>query len=429
MSAAPPGARSAHDKRTLAAGMVGNVIEWYDFTLYGYLAVILSQVFFPSQDPTASLIATYGVFAAGFVMRPLGGVLFGHLGDTLGRKPVLMISVAMMVLPTLLLGVLPTYADWGIWASISLLAIRLVQGLSVGGEFSGSVTYLVETAPANKRGFAASWANMGSAFGMLLGAGTPALTIWILGHEETAAWGWRIPFLLGGLLGIGALLLRRGLPEVPEKRKKVRSSRQDHPIVSVFRLERATLAKVMLFCCGYGIFFYIPFVYLPSWLALYTKIELHQALFIATLGIALQVCLIPWLAHLSDRWIRRTHLLSISYFVTCLATIPLYAWSGSGSLWVANLVILTFSVLIAVSLATAPATLAEAFDRPHRLTGYSLAFNSGIGIAGGTAPMIATWLIHETGMPLVPAYYLAIWALIGGLAILSLKDRSREPLR
>jgi MHS family proline/betaine transporter-like MFS transporter len=188
-------------RTALLAGFIGNVVEWYDFALYGYMAGIIAVLFFPEQSTTAGLIATYGIFAAGFLMRPIGSAVFGWLGDTIGRSRTMMISVIMMVVPTVLLGVLPTHETIGIWAPMLLVIIRLVQGLSVGGEFSSSVTYLVETAEDGQRGFAGSWANTGSMVGMLLGAGAAALLTGLLSADEVTSWGWRIPFLLGGIIG------------------------------------------------------------------------------------------------------------------------------------------------------------------------------------------------------------------------------------
>ncbi|GAB5467793.1 MAG: MFS transporter [Rhodospirillales bacterium] len=423
------GEENSHSKKTLAAGMVGNVIEWYDFTLYGYLAVVISQLFFPHENPTVSLLATYGVFAAGFLMRPLGAALFGYLGDTLGRKPVLMLSVMMMVVPTLLLGILPTYADWGIWASICLVLIRLIQGISVGGEFSGSVTYLVETAPTAKRGFAGSWANMGSVTGMLLGAGTPALVIWVLGQPETNEWGWRLPFLFGGVIGLLALFLRHDLPEPAPTEKEIEGREGMHPIRRLLKEEPGVFIRMALFSISYGAVFYLPLVYLPTWLSLYTPIKLHEALFIVTLGMVVQLALIPSLAILSDRAIRRTHLLALVFLVIAVAAVPLFSWASDGLVWEAVVVFLVFSALIATPLAVAPTTYAEAFDRSHRLTGYSVSFNVGFAVGGGTAPLVATWLIAQSGDKFTPAIYLAALALLGVIVMIMTKDRSREPLR
>jgi MHS family proline/betaine transporter-like MFS transporter len=205
----------AQQRQARLAGIIGNVVEWYDFALYGYLAVVIGKLFFPAENPTASLLASYGVFAAGFVMRPVGAAVFGWLGDTIGRGRTMLISVAMMAFPTIAFGLLPDYQTIGIAAPILLILIRLVQGLSVGGEFSSSVTYLVETAPDDRRGRAGSWANVGSMTGMLLGSAAAALVMSVFQQAAFESWGWRLPFLFGGILGLCAILLRRHLPKSP----------------------------------------------------------------------------------------------------------------------------------------------------------------------------------------------------------------------
>jgi len=418
-------------KKTIAAGAVGNVIEWYDFSLYGYMASIIATLFFPHENPTVSLIATYGVFAAGFLMRPLGAFVFGHLGDTVGRKAVLVISVLMMVLPTILLGILPTFETWGIWATICLVLIRLVQGLSVGGEFSGSATYLVETAPDGRRGFSGSWANIGALTGMLLGALTPAATIGILGEQTVDDWAWRIPFLLGGVIGVVALLMRRSLPEPDDgaDEEDIEKREGEHPLRTLMRDEPWVMLRTIIYTAGYGVLFYIPLVYLPTWLSLYTPIKLHEALFIATAAMGLQVFVIPFAGIVSDVVIKRKYLLAATFLTMAVVVVPLYTLAGHGELWQAITALLLFAALVGIPLGVTPALMAEAFDRNHRLTGYSVSFNVGFGVAGGTAPMIATWLISETGDKLTPAYYLIACAVISTVALLMMKDWSRQPLR
>ncbi|MEC9312754.1 MAG: MFS transporter, partial [Pseudomonadota bacterium] len=198
-------------RHRIMAGFIGNVVEWYDFALYGYLAGIIAPVFFPSQDPTAGLIATYGIFAAGFLMRPLGAAVFGWFGDRYGRARTMQISVAMMALPTLLLGLLPTYAQVGVLAPVLLVLVRILQGISVGGEFSSSATYLVETAPTGRRGLTGSWANIGSMTGSLLGVGAATLVTTLFDAQTMQDGAWRLPFLGGALLGVTAILMRRNL--------------------------------------------------------------------------------------------------------------------------------------------------------------------------------------------------------------------------
>lgn len=415
--------------RATAAGAAGNVIEWYDFSLYGYMAAVLSQLFFPHEDQLVSLIATYGVFAAGFIMRPLGGFVFGHIGDVIGRKQALVFSVLLMVVPTILLGLLPTYDQWGVWAAVCLVLIRMLQGLSVGGEFSGSATYLAETAPPGRRGFAASWANIGSMVGMLLGAATPAIMLSLLSTADVNAWGWRIPFLFGGVLGVIALLLRRGLPEPEADDAETAKRVGEHPIRSLVRDEPIAMTQAVIYAAGYGVLFYIAMVYLPTWLSIYTSIKLHEALFIATAAMLLQVVIIPIAAWASDALVKRKILLTGTFLVMATIVAPLYALAGQGAHWEAVMVLLVFAAIVAIPLGVTPALMAETFDRSHRLTGYSLSFNLGFGIAGGTAPMVATWLIHQSGDSLSPAYYLIGCAVVAAVTLLTMRDRSRAPLR
>ncbi|WP_462320566.1 MFS transporter [Halochromatium sp.] len=426
--------------RPLLAGAVGNVIEWYDFSLYGYMAAVLSGLFFPHEDRLVSLIATYGVFAAGFLARPLGAFLFGHLGDRIGRKAVLVVSVLLMVLPTILLGLLPTYAQWGVWAAICLVGVRILQGLSVGGEFSGSATYLAETAAPGRRGFAASFANVGSMAGMLLGAVVPAVTLALLTDAEVEAWGWRIPFLLGGVIGLVALLLRQGLPE-PEpapgaedgpaahQAMPVSGAPPEAPIRSLLRHEPIATLRAILYAGGYGVAFYIPMVYMPTWLSIYTDIALHEALFIVTASMLLQALLIPLAGLASDRLMPRTLLLAWVFGLLALLVAPLYLLAGGGAEWQAIAALLVFAALLAIPLGVTPSLMAETFHRRHRLTGYSVSFNIGYGVAGGTAPMVATWLIHASGYKLAPAFYMVLCALVAVATLVSMKDWSRSALR
>lgn len=200
-------------KTVIIAGIIGNIMEWYDFALYGYMAAIISLLFFPNQTKFLSLLSTYGIFAVGFVMRPIGAAVFGWLGDTIGRSRTMLISVIVMMIPTFALGLLPTYSNVGIWAPILLIIMRLVQGFSVGGEFSSSVTYLVETSAPSKRGLSGSWSNLGSGMGMLLGSLVAASVTSILSADALNSWGWRLPFLLGGILGSASIILRKNLPD------------------------------------------------------------------------------------------------------------------------------------------------------------------------------------------------------------------------
>jgi len=417
-------------KRTaLLAGFIGNVVEWYDFALYGYMAGIIAVLFFPEQSTTAGLIATYGIFAAGFLMRPLGSAVFGWLGDTIGRSRTMMISVIMMVVPTVCLGVLPTHETIGVWAPVLLVIIRLVQGLSVGGEFSSSVTYLVETAEDGRRGYAGSWANTGSMVGMLLGAGAAASLTGLLSAEQVTSWGWRIPFLLGGLIGGLAIFLRRKLPQSQHFKRHDRERAQTSPLIQAFTTNRLEMIQACLFASAYGVLFYIPLVYLPEWLHDQTGMARHLALQINTGGTALLLLLIPVSGWLGDRFIRRTHFIAAAMLCMAVLAIPLYTWLLGDGMWGAIIVQATMVVLLAVPLGSAPAMFVELFPAADRLSGYSVSYNLGLGVIGGATPMFATWLIDASGFTIAPAWMLVVASLLAFTVMLWIKDRSREPLR
>src|SRR5665647_1809754 len=271
----------SRDKRrsVIVAGIIGNVVEWYDFALYGYMATIISLLFFPNQSRMLALLSTYGIFAVGFVMRPIGAAFFGWLGDTVGRSKTMLISVILMMIPTFALGLLPTYSSIGIMAPILLIVMRLIQGLSVGGEFSSSVTYLVETASPSKRGLSGSWSNVGGGIGMLMGSLMATLITSFLGADAVNAWGWRIPFLLGGVLGSAAAILRKKLPKSQHFINHVKSKEDSSPIKEAFSNNTKEVVQAMIFASGYGALFYLSMVYFPNWLISKTDIIWFPAIY------------------------------------------------------------------------------------------------------------------------------------------------------
>ncbi|MDE3223920.1 MAG: MFS transporter, partial [Nitrospirota bacterium] len=233
-------------KKTLLAGAIGNVLEWYDFALYGYFAPVFASLFFPSDRPSASLISAFGVFAVGFLARPLGALLFGHLGDTLGRRTALAWSVLLMAVPTCLMGLLPTYEAIGAAAPLALTLCRFLQGLSVGGEFTGSATFLVEHAAATRRGYVGSWAGFSAQVGALLGSGVGALLATSLTAEALHQWGWRIPFIMGGFSAVAGWYVRTRAPESPDFDAIRRAGGlASSPIRDVCLTQRPAVAKVI----------------------------------------------------------------------------------------------------------------------------------------------------------------------------------------
>ena len=417
-----------HAPLSVIAGTVGNLMEWYDFALYGFFAPVISGLFFPNERALVALIATFGIFAAGFVMRPLGGLIFGFIGDRYGRSVVLVLSTIMMGGATFCLGLLPTHAQIGLWAPVLLVVVRLVQGLSVGGEFSGSVTYMVETSPLHKRGLSGSWANVGSMVGTLLGSGFAALMESSLSHTAMLEWGWRLPFLTGGVLAVGAYFLTRRLPDSPHMSHHEEQHQTDSPLREIFRRNRRETLLAVLFAAGYGVLFYLPLVYLPTYAHAVAGFDNGRALWINALGLLITIPLIPLSGWLSDHfWRRRTMIVALNLAVAA-AAVPLFILSRQGlpGLAAAQLI---FAALVSVPMGTAPALMVELFPVSDRLTGYSLAYNLGLGVAGGTAPMIATWLISATGLSLAPGAYLLAATLLSAGAVYRMQDRSRESLR
>jgi MHS family proline/betaine transporter-like MFS transporter len=422
----PP--QKKHSLGTLIAGVIGNLMEWYDFALYGYFASVLSRLFFPGDDPVAATLATWAVFAAGFVMRPLGSAIFGYIGDRWGRRRALLISVIFMGVPTFSLGLLPTYQMVGLAAPVLLLVIRLLQGLSVGGEFSSSVTYVVETSPVNRRGLSGSWANVGSMSGMLLGSALATLVTNVFDASFVDSWGWRLPFLFGGVIAVCAVFLRRGLS--PSQLFKEHEARHENrsPIKVVFRQNRAQLLQAFFFAAGYATLFYIPFVYLPDYLSQYANIPIAEGLRINTFNTAALLLLIPLAGYLSDRFIRRRKLLLMAFGLVAVLAYPLFLLFANASFTAVLLGQLVFTLLIAVPLGTVPAMMVELFPTRDRLSGYSISYNTAMAVIGGSTPIIATWLISQTGFILAPAIYLAALALVSVAALFFVRDRSREPL-
>lgn len=417
-----------HLRSNIAAGFIGNVVEWYDFALYGYMAGVIAPLFFPAGDRALSLIAAYGVFAAGFVMRPLGAVFFGWIGDRFSRQAALLSSVILMAIPTVLLGLLPTYAQAGLIAPVLLIILRMVQGLSVGGEFASSVTYLAETAEPGRRGLTTSWANFGSMTGMLAGVFAAALTTTWTEPQTLLDWGWRLPFLFGGVLGVTSIWMRRNLKD----RTKLRCHAETRPATSPLRLalvrDRRITLTTIVFAAGYSVGFYIVLVYTPQWLAENGLMPRDEALRINTIATFGQLILIPLAGFAGDRFLRRRSLLLLGLGGLALSIWPLYAWMMSGTMLSIVVSHAVLFVLIAIPLGSAPAMFAEAFPASDRLSGYAVSFNIGVGVIGGMTPMMSVWLQRVTGWQTAPALYLLVMATAGIAALSMMPDRSREAL-
>ena len=412
-------------RRTIVAGIVGNVLEWYDFAVYGFFAPIIATLFFPSADPVASLVAAFGAFAAGFMARPFGGLVFGYIGDRFGRRATLVWSVILMAVPTCIVGVLPGHASIGAAAAILMVLMRVLQGLSVGSEYTGSVVFLVEHAPDRRRGFFGSWTIFGAVAGILLGSAISAGIHGVLSEEALHAWGWRVPFILGLVIGIVGLLIRRGLPERPAADRDLRPA---NPIIEAFRTEWRAMLRVIGFNVVNAIGFYMIFVYIATFLVKRVKIPASEALDINTISMVVLLLLIPATGALSDRVGRRPLLLCGTAGLLLFAY-PLLWLMHHPDFGLILLGQLGFAVLIGLYFGAGPAAMAEAFPARVRCSALSVGYNICLGIFGGTTPIVATYVIARTHDDLSIAWYLMLAAAISLIVALRLPETAKAPLK
>ncbi|MGH6880046.1 MFS transporter [Hypericibacter sp.] len=408
-------------RRVVAAGIVGNVMEWYDFSVYGFFARTIGNLYFPSDDPLTSLLAAFGVFAIGFLMRPLGAVLFGYIGDRVGRGPALLWSVIAMAVPTFAIGLLPTYAQIGVTASLLMLLCRIVQGLAVGGEFTSSAVFLAETAHPQRRGGASAWAPFGAVAGILLGSAVGATIMNAMPLEDVVAWGWRLPFLFGVVVGGVGFILRRRMPfDKPAATK-------GFPLLQALRVHPMQLLQVVGMSLVFAQGFYLIFVYIITWLKLFADIGASVALEINSFNMAVMLVMILGMSRLSDR-IGRKPILVGAAIGLLLFSWPLMALMQTGQIPLVILGQFGFALLIGSYGAVNPIAICEIFPRHVRCSAVSTAYNITLGIVGGTAPAVATWLIGVTGHPMLPAFYIMAGAVISVVAALSVHERARQAI-
>lgn len=415
-------------RKAVSAAALGNAMEWFDFGTYGYLAVILGEVFFPSESTTESLLKVFGVFASAFVVRPLGGLFFGPLGDKIGRNRVLVITILLMSGATFAIGLLPSYQAVGIWAPIGLIFFRLIQGFSAGGEYGGAATFMAEYAPDKKRGFLVSWLEFGTLGGYALSAILITVLTYSLSTEAMHSWGWRIPFLCAAPLGIIGLYLRLKLEDTPvfqqlEEAGKVSKS----PLRKVFVLHW----RLLLLCIGLvlvlNVAYYTVLKYLPSYLI--TRLGLSEfKSFLLSLGMLIgMMALVTFIGRLSDRVGRKPVLLAacIGFILLSYPAFYLMLMGESGLTFLGLSVLGLMVVLLAGAM---PAALPAIFPTDVRYSGFAVAYNISSALFGGTAPFMITYLISITQNNFIPAFYLMAAAAIAIVPILLIRETAKRPL-
>ena len=407
-------------RRGILAGVVGNMLEWYDFALFGFFAQQLGAHFFPSGNPTVSLLAAFGTFAAGFLMRPVGGALFGWIGDRFGRKQALIGSVLAMAFPSFLIGCLPDAKTIGIAAPIILILLRMLQGVAVGGEYMASAVSLVEGSEPGRRGYMGSWGPFGASAGTLLGSAAGAIVNAAMTPEQVMAYGWRIPFLVGILVAFGGLVIRRHYVErVPQQ------DTSEFPLGEAFRDHWKTLLHLVGLTTGISVGFYTTFVYSATWLEQTVSVPARTALEINTVAMMLLLVIIPFAGIASDR-IGRRPVLALASGGLMLLAYPLMTLMAQGrpaSIFAGQV---GLALLVGGNGAVLPAAMAELAPWRVRCTVLSVGYNISLALLGGTTPMVAAWLVSRTGFHLAPAVYLALASAVTFVAALLLPKTARH---
>jgi MFS transporter, MHS family, proline/betaine transporter len=413
-------------RQAVSAAVIGNVLEWYDFAVYGFLASIIGKTFFPSGDDVSQLLAAFAVYGVGFLARPIGGIVIGRIGDTRGRKTALILTIMLMAAGTVLIGLIPGYASIGIAGPLLVLIARLMQGFSAGGEWGGSTAFIVEWAEEGDRGFLGSFQQCSVSAGLLLGSGVAALVATLLEPATMEAWGWRVPFLLGALLGPVGIYMRRNIDETPayEKAMRTPAAAADDDVAPFWLAARAFGFTIL-----WTVAFYIFLNYMPTFIKTYAKVSSAAALWSNTIGLLVLVVAIPIMGRLSDRIGRKPLLLACCI---CFIVLPYPAFTlylSAPPLGIIIVVQVVFGLIIAMFSGAGPAAISEIFPTRIRSTWMTTGYALSVAIFGGFAPYIATWLIATTGSPISPVYYVIAAAVVSTIVIARLKETAHEPLR
>ncbi|MET7606146.1 glycine betaine/L-proline transporter ProP [Streptomyces avermitilis] len=436
-------------RRAVSAAALGNLMEWFDFGVYAYMAATLGKVFFPSSSPGAQVVASFATFAAAFVVRPLGGLIFGPLGDRIGRQRVLSATMIMMAIGTFAVGLLPSYDAIGFAAPLLLVVCRLVQGFSTGGEYAGATTYIAEYAPDTRRGFLGSWLDFGTFIGFALGSGLVTILTAGIGADGMVHGGWRIPFLLAGPLGLIGLYMRLRLEETPAFREQAEQMHrnaealgavgEEDPVEQARQSGKGRMHEIFtkhwqafLICMGlvllYNVTSYMVTSYLPTYMieTLGQSETTAQLLVLCTmLVVALTITVV---GRSSDRWGRRPMFMIGSIALVVLA-LPAILLIREGGVVLPAIGCLILGLLLVCFAGTAAATLPALFPTRLRYGALSISYNISVSLFGGTTPLIAAALVEGTGNKLVPAYYLMAAGVIGFVSSLFLHETAGKPLR
>ena len=417
--------RSLALRRAAKASFIGNFIEWFDYASYGYLATVIGLAFFPDADKPVQLMSTYAVFAMSFILRPIGAIVWGTWGDRWGRRWALSWSILIMSGSTFLIGLLPTYSVIGVAAAVGLLLLRMIQGFSASGEYAGAGTFLAEYAPPSRRGIYTSLVPASTACGLLAGSLMVTGMFTVLSDSAVNTWGWRVPFLLAGPLGLIGRYIRvhledspvyqEMLAEIPQEEK---SAGWSEPLRLLFRDHLHDTLITFGVSCLNAVAFYMLLSYMPTYVHEELGFSQDTATLATSVMLVVYIASIFFMGHMSDSFGRRRMLIAACIAFIVL-TIPLFIvmTKATGMLAVVILCQIAFAIILTANDGTLATFLAESFPTNVRYSGFALSFNGANALLGGTTPFIVTWLIKVTGSPLAPAVYLTVIALIAMVAI------------
>jgi MHS family proline/betaine transporter-like MFS transporter len=416
-------------RRAVRGAAIGNTVEWFDFAIYGFLATYIAAKFFPSGDETAALLNTFAVFAAAFFMRPLGGFFFGPLGDRIGRQRVLALVILLMSGSTFAIGLVPSYDAIGVIAPLLLLFLRCLQGFSAGGEYGSGACFLAEYAPDKHRGFVVSFLVWSVVVGFLLGSLTVTGLETLLSESAMDSYGWRIPFLIAGILGVVGLYIRLRLGDTPQfEELREEGEIASSPLKEALTTSWQPILQIAGLVVIHNVGFYVVFTFLPSYFTKTLEFTKTNAFVSITIASMVALILIPPLGALSDR-IGRKPLLIAGAVGFAVFAYPLFLLLNTGSLAAAIAAHAGLAAIEAVFVSSSLAAGAELFATRVRSSGYSIGYNVSVAIFGGTAPYVATWLVDRTGNEIAPAFYVIAAAIITLATVMTMRETAARPLR
>ncbi|MDN5791145.1 MAG: MFS transporter [Micrococcales bacterium] len=410
------------------ASFIGNFVEWFDYAVYGYLATTIAVVFFPETSRETALLNTFALFAVSFFVRPLGGFIWGSLGDRIGRRTALAWSILIMSFATFCMALIPSYDSIGLWAPGLLLVVRLVQGFSASGEYAGASAFLVEYAPPNKRGLYAAFVPASTATGLLLGSLLAALLTGLLSHEDMISWGWRIPFLLAAPMGLIGRYIRTKLEDTPVFRELASEDEVvKAPATALFRNYWRPLLIAMGAIMLNAVGFYTILSYMPTYLSEEVNLEPTQAYLATTIALLTYIFFILIVGKASDHFGRKRVLItaSLSFIVF---TVPCFMLLDTGNFILILFLQIFLGAMLTLNDGALPSFLSEMFPTRVRYSGFAVSFNLANAIFGGTAPFVATLLIAWSGNDLAPGFYLVVAAIITLVAVSFARETSKDPL-